>query len=272
MTTCEEVRIAMGAHALGALEPDEALEIDNHLATCETCGAELLELEGVAAFLGKVSERDVELVASPPRQVLDRLLNARARRHRRGRVMLAVAASVAVIAVGGTVWSVTRQDVTQQTAAAPAAAPQSSAAAKSPETEGFVASDAAPDAQLRKALPTPSTMPTTALSTTGDGRAFKGENRAKDYYATVYALPADGRTELLVTVRNVPVGTACSLAVYDDRGRREVVGSWTVSRESYREETVFQMATPVLMRRIDRFEVVDRRGRVLVDVPGPARK
>ncbi|MFF0868398.1 anti-sigma factor family protein [Nonomuraea sp. NPDC003560] len=270
MTTCEEVRIAMGAHALGALEPDEALEIDNHLATCETCGAELLELEGVAAFLGKVSERDVELVASPPRQVLDRLLNARARRHRRGRLMLAVAASVAVIAVGGTVWTVTRQDAGQQTAAAPAAAPQSSAAAKSPETEGFVASDAAPDAQLRKAVPSASAMPTTAP--TGDGRAFKGENRAEDYYATVVALPGDGRTELLVTVRNVPVGTACSLAVYDDRGRREVVGSWTVSRESYREETVFQMATPVLMRRIDRFEVVDRRGRVLVDVAGPARK
>ncbi|MFI7419601.1 anti-sigma factor family protein [Nonomuraea sp. NPDC049684] len=269
--TCEEVRIAMGAHALGALEPDEALEIDNHLATCETCGAELLELEGVAAFLGKVSERDVELVASPPRQVLDRLLNARARRHRRGRLMLAVAASVAVIAVGGTVWTVTRQDDTH-TVAAPAAAPQSSAAAKSPQTEGFVASDAAPDAQLRKAVPTPSAMPTAELGATRDGRAFKGENRAEDYYATVYALPGDGRTELLVTVRNVPVGTVCSLAVYDDRGRREVVGSWTVSRRTYREETVFQMATPVLMRRIDRFEVVDRRGRVLVHVAGPARK
>ncbi|MFI9594372.1 anti-sigma factor family protein [Nonomuraea sp. NPDC052265] len=271
MTTCEEVRIAMGAHALGALEPDEALEIDNHLATCETCGAELLELEGVAAFLGKVSERDVELVASPPRQVLDRLLNARARRYRRGRLMLAVAASVAVIAVGGTVWTVTRQDVPQQSAAAPAAAPQSSVAGKSPETEGFVASDAAPDAQLRKAVPSPSAMPTTA-GRTGDGRAFKGENPAKDYYATVYALPGAGNTELLVTVRNVPVGTDCSLAVYDDRGRRELAGSWTVSRETYRKETVFQMETPVLMRDITHFEVVDGTGRVLVKVDGPARK
>ncbi|RSN01906.1 hypothetical protein DMB42_37710 [Nonomuraea sp. WAC 01424] len=269
--TCEEVRLAMGAHALGALEPDEALEVDNHLATCETCGAELLELEGVAAFLGKVSERDVELVASPPRQVLDRLLNARVKRYRRGRLMLAVAASVAVVALGGTVWTATRQDTAQQTAAAPAAAPQSSAAEKSLTTEPFVASDAAPETRMGKAAPTPSATPTTARRT-GDGRAFKGENSAEDYYATVYALPGGASTELLVTVRNVPVGTDCSLAVYDDGGRREVVGSWTVSRETYRKETVFQMETPVLMRHIDRFEVVDRAGRVLVNVDGPARK
>ncbi|MEV4396966.1 zf-HC2 domain-containing protein [Nonomuraea sp. NPDC049607] len=269
--TCEEVRIAMGAHALGALEPDEALEIDNHLATCETCGAELLELEGVAAFLGKVSERDVELVASPPRQVLDRLLNARARRYRRGRLVLAVAASVAVIAVGGTVWTVTRQDTAQQSVAAPAAAPGSSAADDSLKSESYVASDAAPDTRLKKAVPSPSTMPT-KTGRTADGRAFKGENPAKDSYATVYALPGGGTTELLVTVRNVPVGTECSLAVYDDGGRREIAGSWTVSRESYRKETVFQMETPVLMRNITRFEVVDQAGRVLVEVAGPARK
>ncbi|MFC7104187.1 anti-sigma factor family protein [Nonomuraea rubra] len=43
--TCEEVRISLGAHALGALDPEEAAEIDHHLATCEACGAELLELE-----------------------------------------------------------------------------------------------------------------------------------------------------------------------------------------------------------------------------------
>lgn len=65
MMSCEEVRLSLGAHALGALDPDEATEVDTHLATCEVCGAELVELAGVTAFLAKVSERDVELVASP---------------------------------------------------------------------------------------------------------------------------------------------------------------------------------------------------------------
>ncbi|MDA0638840.1 zf-HC2 domain-containing protein, partial [Nonomuraea sp. MCN248] len=71
--TCEEVRQALGAHALGALDPHEAEEVDLHLATCEECGDELAELAGVAGFLGKVSERDVVLVASPPKRVLERL-------------------------------------------------------------------------------------------------------------------------------------------------------------------------------------------------------
>ncbi|WP_219464731.1 anti-sigma factor family protein, partial [Nonomuraea rhizosphaerae] len=134
--TCEEVRLALGAHALGALDSDEAMEIDTHLATCEVCGAELLDLEGVASFLGKVSERDVELVTSPPRAVLDRLLNARAKRHRRGRALLAVAASVAVMALGGTVWTLSTQaNNAEQTAAAPAAASPTSQVPREAESK-----------------------------------------------------------------------------------------------------------------------------------------
>ncbi|WP_433160102.1 anti-sigma factor family protein [Kribbella sp. CA-247076] len=44
----------LGAYALGALEPDEAREVDQHLATCAECRAELAELEEMKAFLGEV--------------------------------------------------------------------------------------------------------------------------------------------------------------------------------------------------------------------------
>ncbi|MEV4802911.1 zf-HC2 domain-containing protein [Nonomuraea sp. NPDC049421] len=134
--TCEEVRIALGAHALGALDPEEALEVDHHLATCEACGAELEELAGLTSFLGKVSERDVEVVTSPPRQVLDRLLNDRARRSRRGRILTAVAACAAVLVVGGTVW--TSIQVTSSHEATTAEAP---AAARSQESGPRVLAD-----------------------------------------------------------------------------------------------------------------------------------
>ncbi|MEV4474596.1 zf-HC2 domain-containing protein [Nonomuraea sp. NPDC049504] len=134
--TCEEVRIALGAHALGALDPEEALEINHHLATCEACGAELEELAGLTSFLGKVSERDVEVVTSPPRQVLDRLLNDRARRSRRGRILTAVAACAAVLVVGGTVW--TSIQVTSSHEATTAQAP---AAARSQESGPRVLAD-----------------------------------------------------------------------------------------------------------------------------------
>ena len=117
--TCEEVRLALGAHALGRWEPTRRWRSTPDLATCEVCGAELLDLEGVASFLGKVSERDVELVVQPARQVLDRLLNAVASAARRGRALLAVAASVAVMAVGVTVWMAPSRRTSMQSAASP---------------------------------------------------------------------------------------------------------------------------------------------------------
>ncbi len=50
----EHERTQLGAYALGALEPDEARELDEHLATCPECRAELAELEEMKQFLGEV--------------------------------------------------------------------------------------------------------------------------------------------------------------------------------------------------------------------------
>ncbi|TCO44299.1 putative zinc finger protein [Kribbella antiqua] len=50
----EHDRSQLGAYALGALEPDEVREMDEHLATCPECRAELAELEEMKEFLGEV--------------------------------------------------------------------------------------------------------------------------------------------------------------------------------------------------------------------------
>lgn len=258
--TCEEVRLALGAHALGALEPDEAMEIDTHLATCEACVSELMELEGVTAFLGKVSERDVELVSSPPRQVLDRMLTTRARRNRRGRLLLTVAASAAVLAIGGTVWTTTqaRQDSGATSQAAPEArkdtAQQPYLAAETPSAEA--------DARTAK---TTTGKPMPSSSTTG--REFPGENEARNFYATVVAFPARGGTQLNVSVRNIPIGTTCSLVVYGKNGQKDTTESWVVHRETYAQKTVFGRQTTIPLDSIRRFEVVDAAGRTLVKIP-----
>ncbi|GAA3530382.1 anti-sigma U factor RsuA [Nonomuraea rosea] len=270
--TCEEVRLALGAHALGALDPEEALEIDDHLATCEACGAELLDLEGVASFLGKVSERDVELVSSPPRQVLDRLLNARAKRSRRGRMLLAVAASVAVLAVSGTVWTVVQTGSSPQesSAAAPAAARSQAApeAAQDSEIRAKAFDEPQPSASPRPSVsksPAPRKTPKKAV----DGREFSGENEVREYYATVLAWPDDEGTELGVRVTGVPVDTTCSLVIVGKDGRRESTESWIVSRDSYQGKAAFKRMTSMRMREIARFEIVDQAGKVLVKVPVP---
>lgn len=310
--TCEEVRIALGAHALGALDPEEALEIDHHLATCEACGAELVELEGVSAFLGKVSERDVELVASPPRQVLDRLLNDRARRNRRGRILMSVAASAAVLVVGGTVWTAAVQvRPAAESAAAGAPADARSSRAVDPDAPRVLQDDgsaerAAPaepapterapaeSAQPRKAMPSasatgqaesdvspygaatpkPSASPMRSRKAVENGREFSGANRAADYRATVLAWPTGTGTELGVRVSGVPVDTNCALVVVGVDGRRETATEWVVSRESYQDKAVFRSETTMSVREIARFEIVDRKGErlVVVTVPAKARR
>ncbi|GAA3712981.1 hypothetical protein GCM10022224_093140 [Nonomuraea antimicrobica] len=301
--TCEEVRIALGAHALGALDPEEALEVDHHLATCEACGAELVELEGVGSFLGKVSERDVELVASPPRRVLDRLLNDRVKRARRGRILMAVAASAAVLVVGGTVWTAIQARSVMETsssAQAPAVAQSANPESRAQQDQGsaLVAPLSSEEpSRSPEARSQPSKSPasrsqtadkadeepaekaegqadTAATRQPGEGREFPGVNKAEQYRATVLALPSDTGTELGVQVGGVPVGTVCRLVVVAADGRREETPTWVVSRQSYQDNTVFRQDTTLALREIVRFEVVDQTGRLLVNVPVPedARK
>ncbi|MET9248168.1 zf-HC2 domain-containing protein [Nonomuraea sp. NPDC003709] len=268
MMTCEEVRLALGAHALGALDPDEALEIDNHLATCEECGRELLDLEGVASFLGKVSERDVELVASPPRQVLDRLLNASAKRNRRGRLLLVAAASIALLGVGGTIVSVVNSG-TQQQVASGVAAPVST---EEPQTMRDSASESDQAPLSRLAEPTPQAKrpskaaPSASPFKMAEGLKFSGVNRAEKYSATVSVWPGGSGTELDVSVRGVPVDTTCSLLVVAG-GRHELTESWTISREAYQDKAVFKRSTTLPMSEITAFYVVDQKEKVLIRIP-----
>ncbi|MBN6057817.1 zf-HC2 domain-containing protein, partial [Nonomuraea sp. RK-328] len=280
--TCEEVRISLGAHALGALEPDEALEIDAHLATCEVCGAELVELEGVSAFLGKVSERDVQLVTSPPRQVLDRLLNARARRHRRGRMLMAVAASAAAIVAGGAVWTAIGDRPQNSTSAS---APEASrpdeglSSAQDSRSSGEAARPKATEGPRTKAQEDqprimadtqPQLSGTPRPSASASGQEFSGRSRSSGYFASVAVFPGSRGTGLSVKVARIPVGTECRLVVVGRDGRRDVTDSWTVDRANYQDKPVFASRTSFRVQDIARFEVVDASSRqVLVRVSGP---
>ncbi|MEV0597045.1 anti-sigma factor family protein [Nonomuraea cavernae] len=262
------MRLSLGAHALGALDQDEALHIDLHLATCEECGAELLDLEGISAFLGKVSERDVELVSSPPRQVLDRLLNARAKRYRRGRVLLAVAASVAVLAVGGTVWTVSALPSQRETSAA---APQLTVS-ETP-TDTAAQADQAEQAETKILVkPSPSALLKSAPPEEAGGREFPGENEARGYFAQVTAFPGEGGTQLAVRVTGVPEGTTCRLVVIGRNGERDYTDAWTVSRDTYQNKAVFPRHTRIPMTDIARFDLLDPSDKLLVRIKVPARK
>src|SRR5690606_10243648 len=98
---CERIRLSLGVHVLGALEPEERAEVEAHLAECAACRAEYEELAALPALLAKVSPDDVAHAVQPPSAVLDRLLAARVKRRRRARVVLVAAVGAVVLAAGG---------------------------------------------------------------------------------------------------------------------------------------------------------------------------
>jgi hypothetical protein len=112
MAGCREIKQALGVYVLGAIDPAERAQVDEHLATCAECREELASLAGLPAMLRKVpvveaerlaaAEQDPELTEMPSPEVLTSLLGrtTNVRRIRRWRG-LAAAAAVALVAVAG---------------------------------------------------------------------------------------------------------------------------------------------------------------------------
>src|SRR5262245_31418417 len=55
LLSCDEVRDQLPAYALGALDPDERLAVERHLATCAGCRAALESFEGVATAMASAA-------------------------------------------------------------------------------------------------------------------------------------------------------------------------------------------------------------------------
>lgn len=102
---CRDVRGALGAAALGRLEPNEELALRAHLDGCADCRAELRELTAVAQSLPLADITRVTEGASEPPSELSQLVVTRidrervhARRRVRYRVLAGAAAAIAVAA------------------------------------------------------------------------------------------------------------------------------------------------------------------------------
>jgi anti-sigma factor RsiW len=135
---CEQLRSAVGAYALGALDPDEAAAVRRHLEVCPRCAAEHDELAPLPGLLSLAAgaEEAVEKPLSPAFE--ERLLDAFARENassprRRLRWKLprrrwlaagavgiaAVAAAVGGLQVAGDEQPATGYDLTFQNVGAP---------------------------------------------------------------------------------------------------------------------------------------------------------
>lgn len=309
MMTCDEVRMSLGVYVLGALEPDERVLVEAHLAECAECRAELEELAGVTTFLGRVSEGDVAQVASPPTAVLDRLLSAKVKRRRTNRLMLSLAASVLVVGLGGgTLWTVVQTENSRQ--AVPASATLAdrppAAAREAPGNAESFADSTAPDtdaeASAKRASKTPMAEPapsslagSSAPAPSGSSTAgpvpkpsrspvaesapevllapselrFKGADGTGTVRATVTASAGEGATTVKVMLTGVAKGTRCRLEVIGEGGVRETAGNWVVNRAAYDESGGFEGTTTIPPERITSFEITTAEGRVLLTIPAP---
>jgi predicted anti-sigma-YlaC factor YlaD len=200
VASCREIRHALGVYVLGAIEPGDRAQVDEHLATCADCREELASLAGLPALLRRVPTAEAERLAvadqadsaadeTSPDGLLPSLLarTAQARRVRRWRE-LAAAAAVVVLAVGA------------------GAAGASVLGSSSGPAAQFSA-----NGQARHAWHTVSAIDTST------GAAL-----------TVKYAPMHWGTTMAVQVAGVPSGTVCAFEVTDTQGHRLVVGGWKV--------------------------------------------
>jgi hypothetical protein len=221
----EHDRSQLGAYALGALEPDEVREVDEHLATCAECRAELVELEEMKEFLGEVPP-EAFLEGPPPdgdlllqrtlREVRMAAAPAAAPPAKRSRWLLVAAAVVVVAgALGGGVL-IGRQSADQGDT--PVAG-----------TKHVAATD----------------------STTGTRMATTVEPRA-------------GWSWIRVEIDGLKAGAECEMLVTDTAGKTWVAGTWKVSEKSAREGSEFGGGVLVPIDKVKSVEIRTLQGQHVV--------
>ena len=104
----EELQELLGAYALDAVDPDEAVLVENHLRECPRCRAEVAELREVAGLLGQSGSDAPEgvwdriaasLADTPPPLRLEVQRERRAERSRPRPILVAITAVAAVVLV-----------------------------------------------------------------------------------------------------------------------------------------------------------------------------
>jgi hypothetical protein len=226
----EHDRTQLGAYALGALEPGEAAAVDEHLATCEECRAELAELNELTDFLGEVPPeaflegppeggdlllqrtlREIrELEAEPP-------LPVPAKRRSRSRWLLVAAALVAVAgALGG--------GVAIGRSTAPQASSEPAAGYKEVTTTDAV---------------TGATMATTVE-------------------------PRTGWSWVQVQVKGLKAGDQCLLVVTDRTGKSWTAGSWVVSEKAAKNGSTFGGGVLIPLDQVGSVEIRTIQGQRVV--------
>ena len=219
--------VDIGGYVLNALSPEERQQVEEHLAGCAECRAEVDSLSEWAAALAAVPE--AMLLDGPPEGgdlLLQRTLRqvraeTSGRRHRRTALVTAAAAVLLVIAVGGGV---------------------------------ALGRGTAPDTPLAQ----PSAAATTDPPGTKVASATDQQTGAK---ISVAVLPAAGWVRIRATVAGIPAGERCRLEVVGKDGTPVLAGSWLVSKEGAANGTTLTGSALIDPSQVASVRVVTTAGR-----------
>jgi hypothetical protein len=217
----------LGAYSLGILDPEEQRAVDEHLAGCASCRAELAELKATAELLADLPA-DMVFADTPATDdlVLARTLRAMRSERSSGRMrqLTAVAASVvALVAVSASIGIA-------------------------------VGRGSAPEGK-----PPPVAVATGVVRKTGSDPATGASLDAS-------VTPAKGWVRLSVKVSGVAQGERCKLIAVSKSGTREIAGSWVVSEAGAAQGTEVAGAAAVPLDDLAALEVVTFDGKPLVTV------
>jgi hypothetical protein len=225
----------LGAYVLETLDPDERRAVDAHLAECETCRAELVELEAMKDLLEDIPPEallhgppDADLVLQRTlRQVREEASGAARRRW----VPAVAAAAVLLAGVLGAGVALGRGTAPEQVAQVP----------PSP-------------------APTVSPLPSNTLV----GSKVEASTGVR---MTTRVVPAAGWVRVNATVAGIPAGENCRLIVVGSGGEREIAGGWIVSEQGEQNGTNLDGSAAVAIDKVVAVEVQNTAGKTFVTLP-----
>jgi hypothetical protein len=227
--SCREVELSLGVLVLGALDPTERHQIEEHVAACVRCRDTLAELAGLPGLLNRLDLAQAEAGLPPaPDRLLDAALADVARRRPglpsggRGRWWgaLAVAAAAAQVATAA------------------------------------VLATRAQDATPPQAGPTPS-------STVGATVLWDGSSTDGVIHASVVLVPQASGSRLSMSLSGVRSGQRCDLVIESAAGHREVVASW---QATYEGAATVTGSTSLAPERVSRMLVTTPEGDTLLQL------
>jgi hypothetical protein len=245
--TAPDLRIALGAYVLGALDPVENDQVQRHLLECVDCRNEYRDLAAMPGLLATTTETEMASGPMPPgAELLERLLEGAAQRQpppdrsrrlarrphrkRRGRVP-----SRGHVASGGT----RRKMLTYGLA-----------------TAGLVVAAFIGGLKV-----------TGGSGGTPGMASIKSVDHATHVWGVVSYAPAAWGTTINLEMHNVPVGDDCSLVAVDKAGDSAVASTWYAPGAKV---ATIPGGVSMSASSIAKFEVMDKQGKMLLQFPVPA--